>query len=63
LLQGLAVDEHPPARRLDQAEDDTEQRGLASPVRPDDPGELALPERERDVAEHLASAEAHSDAF
>ena len=61
-VQGLTVDEHPPARRLDQAEDDPEQRGLARAVRADDPGEVALLERERDVAEHLAAAEAHADA-
>ena len=63
VVQRRAVDEHPPARRLDQAEDDAEQRGLARAVRADDPGEVALLERERDVAEHLAAAEAHADAF
>ena len=57
----LAVDEHPAARRLEQAEDDPEQGGLARAVRADDPGELALAERERHVAEHLAAAEADAD--
>src|SRR5262249_38606277 len=63
IVQRLAVDKHPPARRLDQAEDDAEQRGLARTVRADDPGELALPERERDVAEHRPPAETHADAL
>jgi hypothetical protein len=60
---GLPVDEHSSARRLDEAEDDAEQRGLAGPVRSDDPGEIALLERERDVAEHLAPAEPHAHAL
>src|SRR6185312_459788 len=46
-----------------EAEDDAEQRGLARAIRADDPGELALPERERDVAEHRTAAEAHPDAL
>src|SRR6185437_2537802 len=61
--QGLTVDEHPPAGRLDQAEDDAQQRGLARAVRADDPGELALSEREGDVAEHRPAAEPDPDAL
>ena len=61
VVQRDAVHQNPPARRLKQAEDDAKQGGLAGPVRADDPGELASPERERDVAEHLTAAEAHAD--
>ena len=60
VVQRLAVDEHPAARRLEQAEDDAQQRGLARAVRADDPGEVALTKRERHVAEHLAAAEPHA---
>jgi hypothetical protein len=50
------LDDHASGLSALQAEDDAEQGGLASPVRADDPGELALLERERDVAEHLTAA-------
>ena len=56
-----AVDEHrAPGDRL-QAEDDPEQGGLARPVRPDETGELAGADGERDVPEDLPAAQPHAD--
>src|SRR5271166_3900724 len=56
-----AVDEHrAPGDRL-QAEDDPEQGGLAGPVRPDQAGELAGADGERDVPEDLPAAQPHVD--
>ena len=39
------------------AQDDPEQRGLAYPVGPDQPGELAGPDLEGDVVQHSLTAE------
>ena len=56
-----AVDEHrAPGDRL-QTEDDPEQGGLARPVRPDETGELAGADGERNVPEDLPAAQPHSD--
>jgi hypothetical protein len=63
VVQGRAVDEHAPARRVGQAEDDAQERGLARSVRPDDAGEVPLLKGERDVAEDLAAAQADPDSF
>jgi len=46
-----------------QARDDVEERRLAGAVRPDQPGDLLLLERERDVVERQDAAEAPSDVF
>jgi hypothetical protein len=63
VVQRRAVDEHAPARRVGQAEDDAEQGGLARSVRPDDAGEVPRLKGEGDVAEDLAAAQADPDAF
>jgi hypothetical protein len=57
---GAAEEDPPGARRL-QAQDHPQERGLTGPVGADQPGELAGPDVEMDVAEHLAPAELHAD--
>ncbi len=44
-----------------ESRDQVEQRGLARPVRPDQPDDLALVELERDVGDGLHSAESHME--
>jgi hypothetical protein len=46
-----------------EAEDDLEQGGLARAVRPDEPGELAGTDAERDVFQYLAAAQPDTDVF
>src|SRR5262249_21717251 len=62
LLPLPAVDEHLAARRLLQAEDDAEQRGLAGAVGTNETGELALADRERDPAKPRAAAQPYAYA-
>ena len=52
-----AVEQHRAAGDRLQAEDDPEQGGLARAVRPDEAGELAGADAERDVPEDLPAAQ------
>ena len=49
-------------RRLGQAGDDVDQRGLAGAVRPDEEAQLALLDREVDAVEGLEAVEVDDDA-
>ena len=53
----LAVEDDAAGVRLVEARDDVERRRLAGAVRPDQPGDLALVDRERDVVERDDAAE------
>jgi hypothetical protein len=50
-----------PGRHRLEAEDEAQQGGLARAVRPDQPGELARADGERDIVEDRAAAEADAD--
>ena len=58
---GAAVQQDPAGRRGLQAEDDLQQGRLARAVGSDEPGELAGPDGEGDVAQDLPAAEPDAD--
>src|SRR5690606_31251362 len=58
----FAGDEHLPGIGPLQPADETQQRGLAAARWPDDADDLAVADRERDVAQHLGRAVIVRDA-
>src|SRR5262249_22720361 len=58
---GCAVDEHVAARRLHEAADHVEQRGLAGTVRSDDAANLALLDREVDAVQRAHTTECDAE--
>src|SRR5262249_54568986 len=59
--QAFVVEDGLAGVRLVEPRDDVERRRLASAVRPDQPGDLALLDRERDIAERDDAPEAPRD--
>ncbi len=56
VAQVVAVEQHPPGRRVERAQQQPGQRGLAGPAGPDDRGHLTGAQHERDVLERGRAA-------
>jgi len=61
--QVVALEQHPALRRLIDPADYVEHGGLACAVRPDEPTDLALVDREAEAIERVNSAEPNRHAL